>query len=176
MLLGRVSLGSGRRSAGGFAYSRYAGSATVPIARGFYAESEAQYVRLADTTTTVFKFGGDYAGTQGVTLQMAYYAARSGIVHAHSVSARGGFSVGRVGVFGGVTGTTQGVQPIDLPAIELLTYHSRESFVGTSVMTGRSQLICIVHVVPQPDGRLNRVIVTWRLPLGQATLKPTASP
>jgi hypothetical protein len=124
----------------------------------------------------VFKIGGLYAGKKGVSLQMAYYATLSGIVHGHSVSARGGFTAGRFGVFGGATGTAQAMQPSDPPAIDLLTYRSRESFVGASVMTGRSQLTGAVQVVPQPGGRLNRVTLTWRLPLGpQGTLKPEVS-
>jgi hypothetical protein len=172
ILSGRVSLGSGRGGPRGFGYARYAGSAMVPIARGVYAESEAQFVRLADSATAVFKIGGVYAGPRGVTVQAAYYAARSGIVYPHSLSARAGFSAGRLGLLGGVTGTAQSVQPIDLPASNLVTYHSRECFVGSSLMTGRSQVIGIVEVVPQPDGRLTRVIVTWRLPLGQAKLTP----
>ena len=164
--VGRMSLGSGRGLERGFAYARYVGSVTVPIVRGFYAESEGQYVRLADAATTVFKIGGLYAGSRGVTVQMAYYVGLSGFVHAQSLSARGGFSAGRFGAFGGVTGTTQSVPQIDLPAIDLWTYHSRESFVGASMMTGRSQLIGAVQVVPQPGGRLYRMVATWRLPLG----------
>jgi hypothetical protein len=175
--MGRMSLGSGRGSERGFAYARYAGSVTVPIVRGFYAESEGQHVRLADTATTVFKIGGLYAGSRGVTLQMAYYVGLSRAVQAQSLSARGGFSAGRFGAFGGVTGTTQNSPPLDLPAIDLWTYHSRESFVGASLMTGRSQLIGAVQVVPQPVGRLYRMVATWRLPLGRPeTLTPEALP
>ncbi len=175
MLSGRVSLGSGRNGRGGLGYGRYMGSATVPIARGFYAESESQYVRVAETATTVFKIGALYAGARGVTLQTAYYVVQSGLVRGHSVLSRGGFSAGRFGVFGGVTYSTQAVvQPTVVPATVLSTSYSRQSFVGASVITGRSQVIGVVEVVPQPEGRLGRVLLTWRLPLGQTPAQPAA--
>ena len=176
MLSGRVSLGSGRSGADGIGYARYIGSVTVPIRPGFYAESEGQHVRVADTATTVFKIGGLYTGARGVTLQTAYYAVRSDSVHGHSVLSRGGFSKGRFGVFGGVTLSTTAVSLGDLPATAPLTSYSRQSFIGTSVMTGRSQVICVVQVVPQPDGHLRRVLVTWRLPLRRAPVKPAVLP
>src|SRR5258708_24270041 len=91
------------------------GSATVSIARGFYAESESQYVRVAETATTVFKIGGLYAGARGVTLQTAYYVVQSGLVRGHSVLSRGGFSAGPFGVFGGGTHSTQARPPVRLP-------------------------------------------------------------
>src|SRR5258708_39044786 len=84
------------------------GSATVSIARGFYAESESQYVRVAETATTVFKIGALYAGARGVTLQTAYYVVQSGLVRGHSVLSRGGFSACRFGVCGGGAYSTQG--------------------------------------------------------------------
>ncbi len=175
MLSGRVSLGSGRSGRGGLRYGRYMGSVTVPIARGLYVESESQYVRVAETATTVFKIGGLYTGARGVTLQTAYYVVQSGLVRGHSVLSRGGFSAGRFGVFGGVTHSTQAVQPTVVPATVLSTSYSRQSFVGASVIAGRSQVIGVVEVVPQPEGRLGRVLLTWRLPLGQTPAEPAAA-
>src|SRR5258708_33466123 len=106
------------------------GSATVSIARGFYAESESQYVRVAETATTVFKIGALYAGARGVTLQTAYYVVQSGLVRGHSVLSRGGFSAGRFGVFGGGTDSPQGVgQATRRPATVLSPSYSRPTLV-----------------------------------------------
>ena len=176
MLSGRLNLGAGRQHGDGIAYFRYSGSATVPIADGFFAEIEGQHARLADTATTVVKVGGVYAGVKTLTLGMAHYSAFSKAAHGRSISARADLNIGRVGAFGGATGTAQGVRSIDLPQLELLTHASREFFAGASVVTQRGKVICAVESVRQPGGRLTRVTATVRLPLGsRTTLSPGIS-
>src|SRR5258708_35557321 len=92
------------------------GSATVSIARGFYAESESQYVRVAETATTVFKIGALYAGARGVTLQTAYYVVQAGLGRGHSVLSRGGLRPGPFGVVGGGAPPAAAAPPVRGPA------------------------------------------------------------
>ena len=171
MLSGRISAGSGHSRASPFTYGRYAASATVPIASGFYAEIEGQHVHLARQTSTLFKFGGLYVGPRYFTFRLAYFTGSSAGVPSNSVLGHAELTLGRFGVWGGATTSLVGHRH-GTNAIEIVTQPPRSVFGGASIAAGRSRLLGAFELLPQQTGRLTRVTATLQLPLGKSRPLP----
>jgi len=163
---GRASLGAGRWSQGSFPYAQYVGAATTRIGRGFYGESEVQHVRMAGTAVTVVQLGATYAVPAGLSLKLAYHLAPSESTQA--VSARGDISIGRFTVLGGLVASARQASPTSVPALEVTTRIAPEYFGGCTVPMGASSVTVTAQVVPQPTGRLVRLLMTLRHPLGSS--------
>lgn len=166
---GRISIGAGRWAQDPFAYERYVGEATIPVARGLFMKTEAQHVRLAGITATVFQFGTIYAAPSGVSLGLAYYHAPWGQTPTRGVSARGDVTVGRFTVMGGVVATARQPASTDFQALSITSHIAPEYFGGCTLPAGASSVIVSAQLVPQPSGRLVRFSVTVRHPLGPRT-------
>lgn len=164
---GRISLGAGRWAQNPFAYERYAGEATIPIARGLYVKTEAQHVRLAGITATVFQFGTIYATPSGVSVALAYYQAPWDRTPTRGVSARGDVAVGRFTVMGGVVATARPPASTAVQALSITSHIAPEYFGGCTVPAGASRVIVAAQLVPQPASRLVRFTVTVRHPIGR---------
>jgi len=163
---GRVSLGSGRWSAGPFPYMQYVGAVTLPIARGMYVNTEAQRVSLAGEAATVLKVGTLLTVSRGSTVGVAYHAAPWEPTRDRAVSVRADVNVRGVSVLGGAVASARKVAAANIQAIDLTTRIAPEYFGGCSVPVSTSQLIVSVQVAPQPPGRFVRFLVSLRHPLG----------
>ena len=172
ILSARGSAGSSTYLDDGFAYVRLSGTATIPVAPRLYAEGEVQYVRIVGQGTTVVRLGGVYAGPRALAVRLTYnHTGTAQRAHAGSLSGRADLTLRRVSLFGGVT--MSGIESFQPPAIDLVAHATQESFFGSSVDVGRSQVIAALQVVPRTDGRFSRMTATLRLPLGART---TATP
>jgi len=165
---GRVSLGAGRWDRGTFPYVQYVGGATTLVGRGFYAESEVQHVRMAGTTVTVVQLGTTYSVPSGMSLKVAYHLAPSDSTHRQAVSARGDVSVGRFTVMGGLVATARQSSPANVQALDLTTRIAPEYFGGCTLPVAASSVTISAQIVPQPTGRLVRLLMTLKHPLGMS--------
>jgi hypothetical protein len=163
---GRISIGAGRWAQNPFPYQRYAAEATFPVAHGFFVKTEAQHVRLAGITATVFQFGTIYASPAGVSVALAYHHAPWDRTQTHGVTARGDVTVGRFTITGGGVATARHPASTDVQALRITSDIAPEYFGGCTVPAGASNLILSAQLVPQPSGRLLRFTATVKHPLG----------
>ena len=164
---GRVSLGAGRWNRGNFPYTRYVGGATIPLGRGFYGESEVQHVRMAGTTVTVFQLGTTYSVPSGMSVKLAYHVAPWDSTRTQAVSARGDVRHGRFTVLSGIVATARQSSPTNVRALDVTTRIAPEYFGGCTVPVAAASTVTVsAQVVPQPAGRLVRVLMTLKHPLG----------
>jgi hypothetical protein len=163
---GRISIGAGRWVQNPFAYERYVGETTIPVARGLFVKAEAQHVRLAGITATVFQFGTIYATPSGVSVALAYYHAPWDRTPTRGLSARGDVTVGRFTVMGGVVATARQPASTEIQALSITSHIAPEYFGGCTLPAGGSSLIVSAQLVPQPSGRLVRISATVKHPFG----------
>ena len=164
---GRISIGAGRWAQNRFAYGRYAGEATLPVARGLFVKAEAQHVRLAGITATVLQLGGIYASPSGTSVALAYYHAPSDSMQTRGVSARGDVPMGRLTVMGGVVATSRHPASTDVQALSVTSHIAPEYFAGCTVPAGLSSVIVSAQLIPQPSSRLIRFTATIKHPFGR---------
>ncbi len=162
---GRLSLGSGRFTPGGFAYVHVVGTITAPIVRHVHIEAQGQYARAANAATTVLMLGASYSGIRNTRLRLGYYTAFSDVVDAHYLSAQGEVTVGRVTVLGGIMATASATADVIPGVVELMIHATPAYFAGSSVRVRRSQVMWAAEVLPQAPGHLVRLTMTLKLPL-----------
>jgi len=163
---GRVSLGSGRWHNDTFLYGRYLGAATIPVAGGFHVDAGVQHVRIASITAIVLQLGTTYRASRGVGVGLAYHAAPWDPALGGALSARGDVNLHGVTVMGGMVATARPITPANVQALDLTTRVAPEFFVGCSMPAGHSRVIASAQVVPQPSGRIVRLLVTLKHPTG----------
>ena len=166
---GGISLGAGRWAQNAFPYERYAAEATIPVARGFFVKTEAQHVRLAGITATVFQFGTSYVSPAGVSVTLAYHQAPWDRTPTRGISARGDVTVGRFTIMGGGVATAHHPVSTDVQALSITSQIAPEYFGGCTVPAGASTVIFSAQLVPQPFSRLLRFTATVKHPLGPRT-------
>ena len=168
-LSGSVGLGTGRRGPDSFPYVRLAGAASIPIARGFSAETEGQFAKLNGITVKVLKAGTLYGGFHRMSLRAAYVGASSPYQYWQYLFTRADVDLGRLGGLGGLTA---GRGPPHLAALgpELLLHTSQEIFLGGSVRVGGVRTTCVAQAVQQAGSRVGRLMVTLQVPLRSQTV------
>lgn len=163
---GRVSLGSGRHTTGGFAYAHAVGTVTAPIARDVHVEVQGQYARAANAATTVLMLGASYSGIRNTRLRLGYYTVFSDVVDAHHLSGQGEVTIGRVTMLGGLMATARATADVAPDLVDLMIHATPAYFAGASIPVRRAQVLWAAEVLPQTPGHLVRLTMTLKLPLG----------
>jgi hypothetical protein len=169
-VVGSADLGHGAEAGAGFPYAKWDGTVTSPAFHRFDVEAGAQSVYATHLATHVLKVGGGYTGSRAA-VRVAVHRSSMQSTDWHYVSGRVDVPLGRVTMAGGLTAGTQSASP-DSSVLSLLAHTSRDAFVALSIARPRAQTTVAIEAIDQPSGRLDRLTVGVRLPVGASAAGP----
>jgi hypothetical protein len=162
-----VDLGGGRQGDERFGHQGYRGGVTIGLVpRLLHGEIEGQYVRLANVSERALRLGAIVQPFAGGASRANYHRSISeGNVWQH-VTARHDVRFGAIGLLGGFAIGGSTAAGADRAAWQTASATTREVFAGGSVTLKQFETIGTVAVAHQPGGRVDRLTVALRVPMG----------